>query len=145
MKLALISSVGGHLTDLLALQQAFEGHEVFWVLNDVSPVLPQGARAYLVTHAERDLRVLQNLWEFAAVFAREQPDLMVSTGAGPAVPAAIVARLMGIQVIFIEPASAVTDLTLTGRLIRPLTRAFFVQWPQLRSKVPGARYHGGVL
>lgn len=145
MKLALISSVGGHLTDLLALQKAFDGHEVFWVVNDLSPVLPLDARAYLVAHAERDLKVLQNLWEFAAIFARELPDAMVSTGAGPAVPAAIVARMMGIQVIFIEPASAVTDLTLTGKLIRPFTRAFFVQWPGLKAKTRGARYHGSVL
>lgn len=145
MKVALVSSVGGHLTDLCALVEGLERYELVWILNDVSPVLPRGANAYRIRHAERDWRVLWNVVEVAAIFARERPDLMLSTGAGPAVPAALVAKLAGIPVVYVEASCAVRELTLTGQLMRHLADAFFVQWRELATKVPWARYVGGVL
>ena len=145
MKIALVASVGGHLTELLAVREAVEGHELVWIINDVSPVLPVGARGYRVVHAERDLHVLTNLVEFAAIFAREAPDVMLSTGAGPAVPAAVVARLLGIPVVYIESVASVARLSLTGRLMRFLASEFLVQWPHLAAVAPWARYEGAVL
>lgn len=145
MKVALVSSVGGHLTDLLALGDAFTGHELLWIVNDRSPVLPEGANAYVISHAERDWRVVLNVAEVAAIVGRERPDVMVSTGAGPAVPAALVARALGIPFIYVEPSSAVTRLTLTGRMMRRLATHFYVQWESLLSEAPWARYVGGVL
>ncbi|MCB9734533.1 MAG: hypothetical protein H6745_18260 [Deltaproteobacteria bacterium] len=146
MKVALVSSIGGHLAELLELAAAFgDDHELVWILNDRSPVLPEGARAYVISHAERDWRVAWNLVELAAIFSRERPDVVVSTGAGPAVPAALVGRLAGVPYIHVEPSSAVRDLTLTGRLVRHLTKRFYVQWESLRAKAPGARFVGGLL
>ena len=144
-KLALVTSVGGHLREMLALRHAYDGLETFWIINDVSPVLPRGERAYVVAHAERDLRVLWNLGEFAQILSREMPDAVLSTGAGPAIPAAIIARLLGIPFIYVETCAAVSRLTLTGRLIRPLASKFYVQWPQLQSVAPWATFVGGVL
>jgi beta-1,4-N-acetylglucosaminyltransferase len=145
MKVALVSSPGGHLTELIALLPALEGHERFWIINDRSPVLPPREKAFVVSHAERDLLVLWNLVEFASIFGAEKPDLLLSTGAGPAVPAAVVGRLAGIPVVYVEPSSAVTQLTLTGRLMRPLASAYFVQWQELLQQAPWARYEGSVL
>ncbi len=144
-EIALVSSVGGHLTELLALADAFEGHELVWIVNDQSPVLPEGARAYRVSHAERDWRVAWNVFEFAAILSRERPDVLVSMGAGPAVPAAVIARLAGVEVVFVEPSSAVTALTVTGRLMRYLTPRFFIQWESLKDRAPWAKYAGAVL
>jgi UDP-N-acetylglucosamine:LPS N-acetylglucosamine transferase len=145
MRLALVSSVGGHLTELLELCQAFDDWERFWVINDVSPVLPDGERVYRIAHGERDWRVAWNVVEVAAIFAREKPDLMLSMGAGPAVSAAVVARAGGIPIIYVEPSSAVTNLTLTGRLMRHLATRFYVQWERLREAAPWAEFRGSVL
>jgi hypothetical protein len=145
MKVALVSSVGGHLTELLALSRALSEWQRFWVINDATPVLPAGEKAYRVCHAERDWRVVKNLAEFAAIFSREQPDAMLSTGAGPAVPAAIVARAAGIPVVYVETPAAVTRLTLTGRFMRYLANDFFVQWRSLQRAAPWARYEGCLL
>ena len=145
MKIALISSVGGHLTELLKLADAVPRAERFWVVNDAAPGLPVGERAYRISHAERDAKVAWNLFECAAIFAREKPDLMLSTGAGPAVPAAVVARAAGIPVIYVEPSSAVTELTMTGRLMRRLANRFYVQWQSLLASAPWASYDGGLL
>lgn len=137
--------MGGHLAELCRLIDGLDGHELIWIVNDTSPVLPEGVRAFRVSHAERDWRVAWNLVEFAAIFSRERPDLMLSTGAGPAVPAAVVARLAGVPVLYVEPSSAVRELTLTGRLMRYLASSSFVQWRRLARKTPWARYVGGLL
>ena len=88
MKIAFVSSVGGHLAELLALLKGLEEHERFWVLQDPSPLLPEGERTYYVLHAERDWRVAMNFLEFARIFAIERPQLVITAGAGVALPAA---------------------------------------------------------
>jgi beta-1,4-N-acetylglucosaminyltransferase len=145
MKVAFVSSIGGHLSELLELLPAFEGHEILWITNDPSPVLPPDVRPVLVVHAERDWRVLWNLIEFAAILGREKPDLVVSMGAGPALQAAIIARLAGVPFYYIEGTWAVSRLTLTGRLVAPLASRFWVQWPGLKMAARKSRYVGGLL
>jgi UDP-N-acetylglucosamine:LPS N-acetylglucosamine transferase len=145
VKIALVSSIGGHLSELLELTPALEGHALVWITNDPSPLLPPSVRPILVAHAERDWKVLWNLAEFAAIFARERPELMISMGAGPAVPAALVARLAGVPVLYLEPSSAVRAPTLTGRLMRHLATTRWVQWPELARHLRGSRYVGGLL
>ncbi len=144
MKIALVSSVGGHLTELRELTENLDD-ELIWIVNDESPVLPPGVSAYRIAHAERDWLVLWNLVEVAAIFSREKPDALLSMGAGPAVPAAVVAKLAGIPIVYVEPSSAVRHLTLTGRLMRFLADAFYVQWRSLADEAPWARYVGGLL
>jgi UDP-N-acetylglucosamine:LPS N-acetylglucosamine transferase len=138
-KILLVSSVGGHLAELLSLGDAYAGYERVWVLQDRSPVLPAGERAYVVAHAERDWRVLLNFVELAVIIGRERPNAILSMGAGVAVPAAVCARVAGVPFIFVEGTWAVERLTLTGRLVRRLATSFFVQWPAL-ARATGARY-----
>lgn len=144
-KIALLSSVGGHLAELLALRDAFEDCERVWVLQDKSPLFPAGERGYLVAHAERDWRVLWNFFEFAGILSRERPDVILSTGAGLALPAAVLAKLAGTPFIFVESPCCVTRLSVTGRLIRPFTARFLVQWPELARRFSGVEYRGGLF
>ena len=134
MKIAFVSSVGGHLAELLALLDELEEHERFFVLQDPSPLVPAAEKTYYVLHAERDWRVAVNFLEFARIFGAERPDLVITAGAGVAIPAAFFARLAGIPVLYIEPISSVTRLSLTGRLMQPFANKFFVQWPELRAQ-----------
>lgn len=145
MRIAFVSCGGGHLVELLGLAQRLAQHEQVWILNDPSPLVPSGARVLLVTHAERDARVIRNLLEFAAIFRAVAPDVIVSAGAGLIVPAALVARLAGIPVIYVEPSSTARRLTLTGRLMRPLADRFYVQWEPLARKLRGTRFVGDLL
>ncbi len=133
MRVLLVSSVGGHLTELMELAPVLREHEVILVVNDdvQLPNFPF-ARVYRIAHAERDWRVLLNLAEAARILAEERPEIIVSAGAGPAVPVALIGKLtIGARVVFIESAAAVTRPTLTGRLMYALSDRFFFQWPGL--------------
>lgn len=130
--IALVSSVGGHLTELLALRAAYADLSHFYVFNDQTQFTPPPTiRMYTVAHAERDLRVLSNVWEFFRIFKHEQPTAILTTGAGLAVSAAVAAKFLGISVIFVETVAAVTRPSLTGVLIEPWADTYFVQWKTL--------------
>lgn len=130
LRICIVSSIGGHLTEVMHLAPILSEHEVILVLNDVAP-LPDFpfARVYRIVHAERDLKVLYNFLESARILQEEDPDIVLSTGAGPAVPFAVLARLFTrSRIIFVESAAAVAKATLTGRLMYPLAHTFFYQW-----------------
>lgn len=144
LKICVVSSVGGHLREVLQLRPALEPHDVFYVLNDETPI-PLPERRYRIAHAERDLRVLWNLVEAARILRRERPDVVLSAGAGPAVPVALVGKLLGATVIFVETFGAVTRPSLTGRLLYRLADHFFYQWGPLARFYPRGRHAGAVF
>lgn len=146
MKTCIVSSCGGHLTEVLALRAAYEGDCHFYVLNDrIQLPLEMESRTYFVAHSERDWRLLVNLWEAFSILRRERPTVILSTGAGPAVPFAIVGRFVfRARVVFIETMTRVDSPSLTGRIMYRLAHEFFYQWPQLSPYFPKGKY-GGLL
>jgi beta-1,4-N-acetylglucosaminyltransferase len=88
------------------------------------------------------LRNLRLAWQ---LFKREKPRAIVTTGAGVAVPFALVGRLAGAEVIYIESMARIAKPSLTGRLIYPIAHHFFVQWPDLQRFFPRAECHGTVF
>ena len=145
-KICLASSVGGHLQEMLQLQSVYEQYPHFYILNDrISlPEAMQG-KTYFIRHSERDLLFFWNLWEAFRIFRLERPTHLISTGAGLAVPLALIARLFGIQVMFIETFGAIHRPTLTGRMLYRLANRFVYQWPYLSEHYPSAQYAGTIF
>ena len=142
-----MSSTGGHLLQLVALRDAFEGFERVWVTFDAGD-----SRALLageeVVHAysptNRNARnLLRNVGLAFRVVPRMRPAVVVTTGAGVAVPFAWVGRLFGARVVYVESLTRIERPSLTYRLIRPVVSRTYVQWPELR--LPGALYRGTVF
>lgn len=148
-RLLLVSSTGGHLTQLLALQDWWQEHERTWVSFD-----HPHARAAL---AEEDVRwafwpttrnlpnALRNARLARRVLADVRPQVVVSTGAGVAVPFLAMAHATGIRTMFLEVIDRVTTRTLTGRLVYPFVDTFAVQWPEQQRLYPGATVIGATL
>lgn len=132
-RVLVVSSVGGHLDEVMQLAPVLAEHDVALVVNDKCrlPRFPFRA-VYRICHAERDWRVVLNLAEAAKILLAERPDVILSTGAGPFVPFALLARtLTSIRIVYVESAAAVTKPTLTGRLVYHWVDDFFYQWPDL--------------
>ena len=146
MKTCVVTSVGGHLTEARALMPAYGSDPHFYVIDDTA-LLPDDmkGRTYFITHSERDWRVLVTFWEAFAILRRERPTAILSTGAGCAVPFAIVGRLFfGARVVFVETMTRVDEPSLSGRIMYWLAHDFFYQWPQLGKFFPKGRC-GGLL
>ena len=147
MKICIVSSCGGHLTEVRRLKPAYEKYVHFYVLNDkaILPADMQG-KAYFIAHSERDWKFFLNLLEAFQILRKERPRVILSTGAGPAVPFAIVGRLFfGTKVVFIETITSVRSASLTGRIMYRLAQRFFYQWKSLSDVFPRGEYGGPLI
>lgn len=146
MKICVVSSCGGHLTEVRALKPAYEAYQHFYVLNDlVSLPSDMEQRTYFIKHSERDWLFVFNLWEAWKILRKEKPDLILSTGAGPAVPFAIVGKVLSVPNIFIETFTRVSRPSLSGRIMYRLADRFFYQWRALEKFFPEGVYGGPLV
>ena len=142
-------SSGGHLLQLHALRPAWEEFSRAWVTFDRSDSRSLLA-AERVVHAHgptnrNALNLLRNLLLAVRVIVRVRPRVILTTGAGVAVPFAWVGRLFGAKVVYVESATRIESPSLSLRLVRPIASTVYVQWPELQQALPSARYRGSVL
>ncbi len=149
LKICLVASAGGHLSQLLKIASVWSGHEICWVTTTevVRASLGGNGNVYVVgeCNRQRPLRVLAVLSLCMRIMRSEKPDLVISTGAAPGCMAALIAHLVGARVIWLDSITNVHRLSLSGRLVRPFADLFLVQWPALARKYRGVEYVGAVI
>ncbi|MCB0170642.1 MAG: hypothetical protein KDJ97_08825 [Anaerolineae bacterium] len=157
-KLLVILGEGGHTTELLhlvnRLGESFAYHYIVSKEDNLSanritlpgPIYllarPRGKSTRKLTAA-----ILTLLVGVQAIFIvlRVRPKAILSTGPAIAVPISIVGKLLGTRIIFVETGSRVRTPSLTGRIMYRWADLFFVQWPQLKEKMPKAIYAGRLI
>jgi UDP-N-acetylglucosamine:LPS N-acetylglucosamine transferase len=149
LKIGLVASAGGHLSELRKVAQAWSGWPTFWVTtsNVVSDSLGQGSTVYVVGECNRQhpLRVIQVLFRCLCILAKERPAVIISTGAAAGCLICLLGRLWGARIVWLDSITNVKRVSLSGRLVRPFADLFLVQWPELAEKYRGAEYVGTVL
>jgi UDP-N-acetylglucosamine:LPS N-acetylglucosamine transferase len=141
-KLLIAASPGGHLQEILNLTSLFDRYEIVFVTFYTPALEKFGIKnnVYFVKDASRGLiNLLRNTISSFIIINGEKPDLVLSTGAGVALPSLIFSRIFGIPVIYFELKCQVSRLTKTGRFIRFFANYFFVQDRGL-SKKYGVEY-----
>ena len=146
----LVGSSGGHLAQLIALKPWWSsGWRRTWVTFDTADAvsLLREERVVWAHHpTTRNLgNLVRNLRLAFRVVAAERPDVVVSTGAGVALPFFLVAWLKGIPTAYIEVYDRIDTPTLTGRLCRPFATRMCVQWEDQLAVYPGATLIGPLL
>lgn len=147
--LLLVASSGGHLLQLVALRPAWEPFSRVWVsfdAPDARSLLAEEQVVHAYSPTNRNvINLLRNLVLAVRVVAQVRPRVMVTTGAGVAVPFGVVARLFGSRLVYVESMTRIERPSLTYRLIRPFVTRTYVQWAELEAAVPGARHLGTVF
>ena len=145
----LVCSSGGHLMQLAALEEAWSGRSHVWVSNDQSDarsLLRDEESYFLPGPYSRDARsFVRNLVFAARLVRRRPPRILITTGADIAVPLALVARLSGARVVYVESFTRIHTPSLSGRLIALFASRVYVQWPELVPTLRGARFAGAVV
>jgi len=146
-KALIVASPGGHLLQMLALEPAWAEMNRTWVTlrsTDVEYLLREEDVVYGHGPTPRNVgNFFRNLRLAWRVLREQDPDVIVSTGAGLALPFFVLGRLQRRRLVYVESITRVEKLALTGRLVYPLSNAFFVQWSPL-SRLRRARFHGSV-
>ena len=149
MKLCLVCSSGGHLSQLYLLKPFFQDKERFWVTFDKEDArsLLDGEKRYSCYYpTNRSLKALFiNLKLAWKVLRREKPDLIISTGAAVAGPFFYLGKILGIKTLYIEIFDRIDSPTLSGRLVYPVADRFVVQWEQMKKVYPKAINLGSIF
>lgn len=144
--LLLVCSCGGHLLTLWSLQPAWEGFSRVWVTFDKSDsrsLLEKERVVFAHGPTNRNLKnTLRNLVVAWRTIRAVRPKVVLTTGAGVAVPFSWMGRLHGARVVFVESISRIDDLSLSCRLVKPICDRVYVQWPELVGASRGLRYAG---
>jgi UDP-N-acetylglucosamine:LPS N-acetylglucosamine transferase len=146
-RLLLVASGGGHLGQLLTMQPWLQRHERTWVTFDTASAGAVGDAPVVFAHhpTTRSLRnLVRNVLLAWTVLRRERPDAVVSTGAGVALPFFLMAKVLGIRTVFIEVYDRIDSRSLTGRLCRPLSDLFLLQWERQRELYGSGTVVGGL-
>lgn len=148
-RVLLVGSSGGHLAQLLRLRPWWQDHQRRWVTFDKPDAVSVLADEDVVWAHHPTTRNVGNLLRNLRLAFRElrdhRPDVVVSTGAGVAVPFFVVARCRRIPTVYVEVFDRVDSPTLTGRLCRPFTTCFCVQWPEQQPFYKGSHVIGPLL
>lgn len=148
MKLLLVCSSGGHLAQLMCLRPWWSEHERHWVTFDTEDAISKLAGEDVTWAHHPTTRNVKNLARNTALawstLSRVRPDVVVTTGAGVAVPFIWLHRQFGATSVYLEVFDRIDTSTLTGRLCRPATDLFLVQWPEQQRLYRSSVLLGGV-
>lgn len=149
-RIGIVCSSGGHLAQLHCLDAWWGANERFWVTFDKPDAVSmlEGERTYFGHHpTNRNLKNLaRNTVLALKVLNRERPEILVSNGAGIAVPFFWVGKLFfGCKTVYVEVYDRIDSPTLTARLVAPVLDKMVIQWEDQRAHYPDAENLGTVL
>jgi UDP-N-acetylglucosamine:LPS N-acetylglucosamine transferase len=131
MRVLLVSSAGGVLLDLLALEPWWSTHDAVWAAvgaADTSALLA-GRRVHWIREVSlrQPLSLLPALLKAWRILRVERPALVVSAGAGPAVAFFWAARLLRIPTFWVSTFNVLTTPGIAGRICSALASRVVLQ------------------
>jgi UDP-N-acetylglucosamine--N-acetylmuramyl-(pentapeptide) pyrophosphoryl-undecaprenol N-acetylglucosamine transferase len=152
LRICLAASGGGHVRQLLDLEDVWSVHDHFFITEDTAlgRTLKGEHRTYFIPHYAwgqarlgAPLRMaasaIASFFRTAAIMARERPDVVISTGAGAVFFAVVWGRLFGARIVVIESFARFEGPSLFGRLAAPWAHELIVQSPKLAAAYPHAK------
>jgi hypothetical protein len=141
-RLLLVSSSGGVLLDLLAIEPFLARHDPLWAAVRASDTESALADREVYWLTEQSLshpgRLPAAVWRAAAILRREHASAVVSAGTGVAVPFFLAARILGIRSVWIETLNLISGHGIAARVCSRLATVVAVQRDSMRRAQPGA-------
>jgi UDP-N-acetylglucosamine transferase subunit ALG13 len=130
------------------LKEVYCGHNHFFVTYRSADTieLAEKEKVHFLTNPRRHLILtILNFLQSFKLFIKEKPDIVLTTGAGVALPMCYIAKLFRKRIIFIESFCRVKKPSLFGRLIYPIANLTIVQWEPLLKYYKEAKYGGPIF
>lgn len=149
IKVCLVGSSGGHLTHLYMLKPFWENKERFWVTfdkEDARSLLKEEKMYYAYYPSNRSLKALFiNTFRAIKILSKEKPNLIISSGAAPAIPFFWIGKLMRAKTVYIEVFDRIDSATMAGKLCYPVTDRFIVEWEEMTQVYPKSINLGSIF
>lgn len=149
MKIAFVCSSGGHLLLLHLLKDFWSKYDRFWVTfkkEDAVSLLSEEKVYWAYFPTNRNVfNLVRNFFVALKVLSKEKPDIIVSTGAGTAIPFFYLGKLLRKKLVFIEAYERIETPSLTAKIVYPITDAFILQWEEQKKNFPKGTVLGQIL
>lgn len=148
----MVASCGGHIMELMQLLPVVEGKDYYFVVEKnvvTEGILHNQKRHFLKQQQRRGIfrfvfTFAWNIFLSFIYFVLERPTTVITTGAGASYPTCRIAKIFGRKVIYVESFAKLNNASETGRRVYPFADEFFVQWPEMKTIYPKAKYEGTV-
>lgn len=143
-KVCLVSSSGGHWEQLQKLRPLIDKYDGFMV-TERTPFVKGCSYLMVQTDLKDKLmpaKMLVNGVHACAIWAKERPDIVVTTGTMVAYPFYLLAVLFRKKFVFIETFGRSNQPTVAGKLMQKHADLFYVQWESQKQFYDKARYVG---
>ncbi len=143
----IVCAAGGHLREALSsIEGVVDDFDLATFRQDHVKSIPGVKRLHYIIDPHISIwkyaiNLIQSLW----LMTKIRPRVILTTGAGIAIPCALIGKLFGAKLIVVESVARVSDLSRTGKFLYKYADLFIVQWPELCRKYPNAIYGGCVL
>lgn len=146
--ICVIASAGGHLTEAIKATSLIKDYPKFYVTFYL-PHIPEcmaGEECYFVVDPHiSPWKYLVNFLQSFKIYLKKRPKIIITTGAGIAIPMCIIGKLFGSKIVFIESGARVTHPSRSGKILYYIADLFIVQWKSLLKFYPNAVYGGPLL
>jgi UDP-N-acetylglucosamine:LPS N-acetylglucosamine transferase len=115
-----------------------------FVVHDLAADITDSHDVLIAPGARRNISFLRQVFFAISTVLREQPKVVLSTGANIGVAFGIAAKLLRRKVVFVETITRVESPSLSGRIMYYLADKYYVQSVSLARAMPKAIYKGGL-
>lgn len=153
-KIMFISSMGGHLSELLKLDKIIKDNDSCVVTETSKSTLflkETYKRVYYLISGSKNyqkwlypFRLIGNCFKSLYIYLKERPDYIITTGAHIAGPMCCIGKIFGSKIIYIETFANIETKTITGRIVYHFADYFIVQWKEMLKLYPNAIYGGWI-
>lgn len=150
MKIIFAASSGGHLEQLLMLRPLMESHESVIVTEKTEYCVDVGkVKTYYLKQINRKEllflpKLVYNSIHSLKIVFKEKPQVLITTGVLMVIPLALLVKLFGGKIIYIESFAKINSATLSGKLLYKFADRFYVQWEEMLQVYPKAIFKGGI-
>ena len=150
MKIVFAASSGGHYEQLLMLKPLMEKYDSVLVTEKTDySAGDTGIKTYYLHQINRKEllflpKLIANSWRSLVLIIKERPKVMITTGVLAVIPLALLIKMFGGKLIYIESFAKVCSKNLTGNLLYRFADQFYVQWEEMLKLYPKAIYKGGI-
>ncbi len=150
MKIVFAASSGGHYEQLLMLKPLMEKYDSVLVTEKTDySAGDTGIKTYYMHQINRKEllflpKLIANSWRSLVLIIKERPKVMITTGVLAVIPLALLIKMFGGKLIYIESFAKVCSKNLTGNLLYRFADQFYVQWEEMLKLYPKAIYKGGI-
>ena len=141
-KIVGISSGGGHLLELIKAIPSSSEKEIVYVTyksGHTLDTLKRKNRIYIIDPHISIVKYAMNFMQSLFIFIRIRPQIVISTGAGIAIPFILIASFFKVKIVFIETGARISKPSKTGKFMYKYSDLFIVQYESLLEFYPNAK------